>query len=249
MKNKPVIIIAITLLIIAAISFFVIRPVVSSVLIAWNELNSSKENLKIIEEKKAILDGLKNDSNVKTVASIADKYIPQNEDSGELILELAAMAQTNKLKVEQTSLEKSQETKTAESTEETGAKPESAVTPIPAPTPAPDAKKIGFSMSVAGTFPDFMNFLRSIESSTRLITLDDISMQSKVGTDNVVAFTAEISGTAYYKKDTSLTDDLDNIKITDETMQRFVNLVTYGKPIDLPTEEDFGRTNPFENYK
>lgn len=248
MKTKPLIIIIITLLVIAGITVLLIKPVVSSILSSWRDLSKAKANLEIIEEKTQVLEALKNDQNLSRVADIAQKYIPKEEESGQLIIELTAMAQANSLKIEQTSLEKSSESSDEQTTSESGASP--SPTPNATSSPTPEAKTVEFSMNINGTFPDFMNFLKAIETSSRLIVLNNLSMQTKESSDQStpVTFSAQFVGVAYYKQEDSLSDDLDNIKIAEETMEQFLNLKTYGQPINLPGESGFGRTNPFENY-
>lgn len=254
MKSKPITIIIISLILIAGISFFLIRPVVSSVWSSWNELNRTKEDLKNVDAKVKVLQDLKNNPNVNSVAQIALKYIPKESQAGELVIELTAMAQTNNLKVEETSLEKSKETSKS-SEETTSPTPKSQTSPGASPTPSEDktggAKEIEFSMKLSGTYPDFMNFLRAVETSSRLIVIKNLSLQmatETVGTEQKSTFTAQTAGVAYYKSDVTVADALANIEISEDTLKKFLNLKTYGIPINLPTESGFGRTNPFENY-
>lgn len=250
MKNKPIFIIILTIIIIAGISFFVIRPVVSSIFSSWKDLSSTRLNLQVIKEKTQALEVLKNNQNLDQVADIAKNYIPKETESGQLIIELTAMARTNNLKVEETSLEKSKNPTTPAPTQE--GTPSAKATPTPAisgaPVALPGVETVGFSIKLAGAFADFMNFLKTIETSTRLISMTNISMQINESADKTLSFSTQISGLAYYKKEIDLTPELKNIEIAEATMSQFLNLKTYGQPIDLPIESGFGRTNPFENY-
>lgn len=227
---------------------FLVKPVVSSIYTSWKDLNQSKESIKSIGEKKQVLEALKSNKDLAQVADIAEKYIPKDQESGQLILELTAIAAANNLKVEQTSLEKSTEAPKAQDDTTTGTK--TTATPGPASSPAaPETKNVGFTMKINGTFSDFMNFLKAIEANSRLVTIKNMTMQSKIdATNKTVLFSVQLAGTAYYKDKVSTDVSLDNIKISADTLKTFLNLKTYGRAIDLPAESGFGRTNPFETY-
>ena len=242
MKNKNWIIIGVTLIIIAAISMFLIRPVIISIWSSWQELNQTQVELKILEEKKQIINTLKNNSNFNKVADIAEKYIPQESESGQLVIELSAVAANNNLKVKETSLDEEKETSTKES---------ETATPAPGETASAETveeiKTVDFSMTITGSFSDFMNFVRTIETSTRLIALTDLSLQMQKEGEQTL-FSAQITGSAYYKTQIDIEDTVENIQVSDNVLKRFLNLRTYGQPIDLPVESGFGRINPFEGY-
>lgn len=243
MKSKPITILGITIIIIAGVIFFLIKPVVVSLWSAWEDLGKAKEDLKTVEEKKQILEELKNNREITTVGQIALKYIPEESEAGQLVIELTAIAGANNLKVEETSMEKSKEsTSQSEDTSKTS--------PTPQTSPTKEAvsiKEVEFSMKLSGTFTDFMNFLRSIDSSSRLISLRNLALQMSQ-TEEQSTFAAQIAGVAFYKSEVSIADTLDNVKVSDETVRKFLNLKTYGLPINLPAESGFGRTNPFEGY-
>lgn len=247
MKNQKIIIISVTTLLILGIGFLLIWPVISSIWSSWEEYAKAKNDLKIITEKKQILDELGKNSSIKNVSEIAQNYIPQEPESGQLVIELTAMATANNLKVEETSLEKQKGS--SSSNEDTA---QTSPTPAPSGSGTTDttggAKTVDFALKTSGSFNDFLNFLRTIETSSRLITIKNITMQQKIGTDKAVSFTAQISGAAYYKKDPSITANNDNLKVSEATLVKFLNLKTYGQPINLPSESGFGRANPFENY-
>jgi len=251
MKRKSLIIIMAATIFLITIIFFLIRPVASSVWSSWRALSQAKKDLINLEEKKQILTALKNNKNLQNVAEIAKNYIPEESQSGDLIIELTAMAQANNLKVEQISLEKSPDA--AKPTDETPApttKNQSAPTATASPAGSSanyGAKTVDFSMKLSGSFADFMSFLKTFENSSRLISLKNISMQSKL-VEKTTVFSVQITGSAYYKSTLSLKNTLENIKISEDTLKKFLNLKTYGQPINLPTESDFGRTNPFEGY-
>lgn len=248
-RKKPIFIIVLTIAIIGGIGFFVIRPVITSVFRSWRELTQARINLKTIQEKKGVLESLKGDKNIANVASVASAYIPKEADSGQLIIELTAMAQANDLTVQEITLAqtKNQATPAPETTAES--KPATTPTPVLPKelTNIEQIKEVEFSLKIAGTFPNFMKFLRAIETSSRLVSIKDISMQAKEEKEQQI-FSAQMAGVAYYKKEITLADSLENIKISNETITKLLNLKTYGQPINLPGEAGFGRTNPFENY-
>ncbi len=248
MKSKPIIILGVTLLVIGGIGFFAIKPVVTSIWSAWKDLERARNDLSQVEERKKILEELKQNPSLSNVGQIALKYIPKDEETGELVIELTAIATANNLRVEETSMEKARTTTTQPADEvSTGAK---------SPTPTPNAsasassaiaKEVAFTMKLSGSFTDFMNFLRGVDSSSRLISLKTLTLETSQTTDQIT-FIVQIGGVAFYKSDVTLANTLDNIKVSDDTIRKFLNLKTYGAPINLPTESGFGRGNPFEGF-
>ncbi len=246
MKTRPITILGITIILVGAISFLAIKPVVTSIWSAWKDLERAKGDLNQVEEKKKILEELKKNPNLSNVGQIALNYIPTEQESGELVIELTAMASANNLKVEETSMEK---TKTSSQTSEETTTGKASPTPKPSTSTSPSsgAKEVEFTMKLSGGFSDFMNFLRAIDSSSRLISLKNLSLQITQKEKQTV-FIAQISGVAFYKSNVSIANTLDNIRVSDDTIRKFLNLKTYGAPINLPAESGFGRSNPFENY-
>ncbi|MBM2821098.1 MAG: hypothetical protein HW405_858 [Candidatus Berkelbacteria bacterium] len=258
MKSKPITILAVTIILIAGISFFFIKPVVTTIWASWKDLEKSHQEVQNVQEKKQVLQDLKNNPQLKNVSGIALKYIPVDSQSGQLVIELTAIANANKLVVEQTSLDQKTATTPTKAPEEDKTTPSSPSTSASAQVSA-DVKELKFSMSLSGAYNDFINFLKAIDSSSRLISLKNITIQKKESaaaapaggeqtTATIVTFGAQISGSAYYKTDISVEKNIENLKVSDETIQKFLNLKSYGLPINLTTEAGFGRGNPFEGY-
>jgi len=250
MKSNSFLIVGITFIIILGITFLIIKPPATTILKAWQDLKHSEEELKQSEERNKITADLKqNKDEISRIATIVEKYIPQDSESGELILELSAIANTYNLKVEKTSLEKSQTTQP--SPEETTSTTNKQKTSTPQPSASPSAssgsvQNVDFTMSLSGSFTDYLEFLKNVEASTRLIVIKSMTMQ--MGQDQTSPVTFQLVGTAFYKPTVTIADNLDNIKVSQETINTFLNLKTYAQPINLPQESGFGRTNPFENY-
>lgn len=247
MRTKPITILGITIILIGAISFFAIKPVVVSLWSAWKDLQRAKEDLSQVEEKKRVLEELKKNPNLVNVSQIALKYIPTDQESGELVIELTAMAGANNLKVEETSMEKTTTSSPTPEETTTGATKSPSPQPSTSASPSSGAKEVGFTMKLSGTFTDFLNFLRDVDSSSRLISLKTLSLQI-TSTAAQTTFTVQIGGAAFYKNNVSIANTLDNIQVSDDTIRKFLNLKTYGAPINLPAESGFGRSNPFEGY-
>lgn len=203
----------------------------------YKEIQTAKSDLDGVAKKKEVLTTLANNNQLGNLYDVAAKYIPENQNSSELVIGLSAMASESKLGVDQLSFDSITAEKTTTDSDKT------------ATTKAPDTagsetnagtKELTFSMTVSGTFPDFLNFLKNTETSSRLITFTKMSFSQ-----SDKAFMAQLSGTAYWKKGNTLETTLDNIKISKGTIDKFQNLKSYGTPINLPTESGFGSTNPF----
>lgn len=237
-------IVAITFIVCAVIGFFWTRPVIASDLSALDQTQKSKEELANANEKKESLAQLKENDQLIKLNEIAAKYIPEEANSSELVLELTAMAEQNKLTVDAFSLENQPATATPTNDDPTAKKTDLA----PKTTGPGGSQELGFSMTVSGTFLDFLNFLKSSESSSRLLSLQTMGL-TQADNKDAVKFTAQLAGNAYFKKGSSLVANLANIQISTETIQKFQNLKTFSAPLNLPAEAGFGRTNPFETVK
>lgn len=242
MNRTSWIIISVTAALSLGIGFFWTRPAIISDLQAYNQSNKADDDLTQTNRKKELLIQLKDNKQLKALDEIAGKYIPEEADSSELVLELTAMAEQSKLSVDSFSLE-NQKTPAPAAAEDPLAKNE---TKNPAGGTGPSgAQTIGFTIAVSGSFQDFMNFLKSSESSSRLLSINELKLSQTTSKDTL-KFTAELGGEAYFKKGVSLTSDLDNIQISTATVAKFLNLKAYSAPLNLPTEAGFGRVNPFD---
>lgn len=220
-----------TTIICLGIGFFFTKPYAMSAWKIRKEIQTAKNDLNQISKRKEVLTALSKNNQLDNLFDIASKYIPEGDNSSELVIGLSAMAGESKLGVDQLTFD--------------SAPPKPAATnTTTAPTPGATniaTKELTFSMTVSGNFPDFLNFLKSTEKSSRLITFTKMSFSQ-----SDKAFIAQLSGTSYWKQGNDLETTLDNIKISKETIEKFQNLKSYGTPIDLPTESGFGRVNPFE---
>lgn len=245
MKTKPTIIIGATLVIILAIGFFMIWPTASAMWQSWRNLDTSKQNLKNAEERKSAINDLKKQKDtIVNVAGIVEKYIPDNYESSQLVLELTAIAQANSLVVQETTMENTKTAASASSPDST------AVSPTPTTSASAGTanalQNINFSMKLAGLYPNFLNFLKTVETSSKLTVIKSIAFQANgAATDGSLTF--QLSGSSFFKPKVSITDTLDNIKVSQETINMFLNLKSYGQTIN-PAESGYGRADPFATY-
>ena len=243
MDRNSWLIIGVTFVICAAFSFFYIRPAVFSALDTYRETAKAQKELSDISKKKEILSKITQNDQLKNLYQTAASYIPEDANSSGLVLELTAMAAQNNLQVQQISTE-TNKTAATSSTEETKNQT-TTTTATPSAAQAPEESQlVDFSFKVSGSFSDFLNFLKSVETSSRLMIIPKMSL---VQGDQ--SFTAEMTVEVYWKKGVSLEKTLANINVSNDTIQKFQNLKTYGTPINLTTEAGFGRQNPFESAK
>lgn len=242
MNRTSWIILLCTVVICIGIGFFFSWPQTNSTWKVYSETKNAKKELTEISKKKDVLTNLSKNNQLTNLFNIASNYIPEIQKSGELVIELTAIAGQNNLKVEQVTLDTGETPSAADDATDTATTDKTA-----AATPAADPNAISeikFSMKVSGGFNDFLNFLKTTETSSRLITISAMDLtQAETG------FSAQIAGKTYYKKGTNLEQNLANVKISQETIDKFQNLKTYGTPINLPTESGFGRVNPFDAIK
>jgi Tfp pilus assembly protein PilO len=248
MSRTSWIFVIVTFAICAIIGFFFIRPVVAS---SWKTYKSNRQAKKDLSETSGLKDALTKltkNNQLKSLYSIASSYIPQTADSGTLIIELSGAAEQANMTVAGISMESKQTTSQPEDQTATGGnkQTQSATnqnSTSQTNTATSSLQELPFTMKVSGTFTDFMKFLQNIETSSRLISVTALSLNQRNN-----AFSADITGKAYWKKGTDLEKTLANIQISQETIDKFQNLKTYGKPINLPQESGFGRTDPFAGF-
>lgn len=248
MNRTSWIFIGTALLILAISGFFLFRPITLSDWQTYRATKSAEKELEEISKKKEVLTNLAKDNQLKNLREIAAKYIPEEAKSSELILELTAMAEQNKLQIEQVSLEskkptdKKDEDTSASSTSSTTSSPSSSTSSSNQPAAPGGSQEISFTLKVRGTFGDFIGFLKSAETASRLVAIKGLTLAY-----DDKGFSAQVSGKSYWKQSETKEKTLVNISVTKETIEKFQNLKTYSLPINLTHEEGFGRTDPFAN--
>ncbi len=247
MSRTSWIFVAATAVIIGVIGFLWLRPVVASSWKTYSDTQIAKKDLIEASKKKEVLENLAKNNQLASLYDIASKYIPESSNSGELVIELTAMAAQSNLSVDQVSLEDKKDTgaqdETTPTTDNKTKTNETTSASSSNTSSSGNNNEVNFSLKVTGTFPDFLNFLKNTETSSRLISFTAMTLAQE--TDK---FTAQLTGKAYWRKGSSLDKTLANIEISQDTINKFQNLKTYGTPINLPTESGFGRTDPFAGY-
>jgi Tfp pilus assembly protein PilO len=248
MNKLSYIFIGSTVAIIAIASFFVIWPLSETSYRLYKDNEKAKQDLKDISQEKDILSKLEKNSNLQNVYNIAQTYIPETQQSGDLVIELSAIAGQNNLKVEQFSIDspgttQDKKTETSTDTSTSGTSSNTTTTTPTTKTDSTGINEIKFSVKLTGTFTDFINFLKGAETNSRLISINTMTL-----TQATAGFSAQITGKAYWQKASTADKTLANINLTQDTINKFLGLKTYGSKIDLPTESGFGRTDPFSTY-
>lgn len=246
MKNKSVIIIAVTALVVIAIGFFLIWPTVSSLWTGWRNLSSSEAEMQKAQEKTAAINALrKNKVELTNVAAVAENYIPKSYESSQLVLELAAIATDNSLTVQSTSIDKSTAPPKAKDQDEAATAPSAAPSAsASAATSSSGLQNINFSIKLSGTFPNFLNFLKTVETSSKLTVIKSIALQMDSTGGNL---SAQIAGSSFYKPSVTLESTTENLKVSAETIKMFLNLKSFAEPIN-PADSGYGRGDPFAGY-
>lgn len=221
-----------------ALGIFLLWPGLSGDWQTWRETQSAKKDLQELAEKQKILGELAKTADLDKIMTAAGNYIPEQAKSSELILELSAMVGQANMAIEQISLEsaapapaKEEETATTKTTQSEQKK-------------AAPAQSAEFTLKIAGTFSNLMEFFKLIETSSRLMAIQGLNLSQAQD-----KFTVEIKGETYWQTVASQAKSLANITVSTETIQKFENLRQYSTPINTSTEAGYGRTNPFEEIK
>lgn len=247
MNRTSWVFIATATLICLLLGFFISRPNVTGAWKTYKETQSAKSELDKVSKKKDALATLSKNTQLSNIYDIAQKYIPEGQDSSGLVIALSALATGSKLGVDSLTFntaatpaaaaQSSADTSTTDKSTATATAPSGTAATT---TTGGSIKEVTFDMTISGTFPDFLSFLKNTETSSRLITFTKMSFSQ-----SDKSFIAQLSGTSYWKQGGSLESTLENIKITQSTIDKFQNLKSYGTPINLPTENGFGNSNPF----
>jgi len=233
-----------TVVVLAAFGFFYLKPQITKTWKAFQETNKANADLNDVAKEKEILSNLSKNNQLSSLYDITSKYIPEEEQSGELVIELTAIANQSNLKVTEISFESAVAPTATKQDEQTSTtKTQNQTNQNNQATSEAKSDKINevsFTLKLTGSFSDYLAFLKNIETSSRLITITAMTLNQ--GPDG---FSAQLTGKAYWKKGSSLEKNLANIEISQETIKKFQNLKTYGSPINLPAESGFGRQDPF----
>lgn len=242
MNRNSWLIIGATFLICLAYGFFFIRPVVTNSFQTYRQIAQAKKELNDINKKKEILTKISQNDQLKNLYQTAIQYLPQEADSSNLVLELSALASQNNLKVEQIS---SSTTKAAtqenQDTSTNNSNQNNQQNTTNSQSEPGGSQTADFELKVSGTFSDYLNFLNNLETSGRLISIPKMNLTQGTGT-----FSAQLSIKAYWKKGLSLEKNLANINVSTDTIQKFQNIKSNSTPINITTEQGFGRPNPFD---
>ncbi len=243
-----------SVIIILALGFYFF-PSAKSSWQTYRKYKDAKKELLDTSKKIEILNNLSQGDRLTTVYNIASGYIPQDQASGDLVIELTAIAAQSNLKVNQFSLDTA---KTSSSSSSSSNSPDSSDTSKSSTSTSSDssssttqkadsnltgATEMKFSITLTGGFSDFQGFLKGVETGSRLISFTTIALSGDKD-----SFKAQLSGKAYWKKAAKIDPTLANVDIPEKTINKFLGLKTYGNKIDLPTESGFGREDPFAGY-
>lgn len=243
MNKTSWLIIGCTALIIIGIILFGMYPLFNNLISVYKARKDAKQELTDVTKKKEILGELSKNDKLTNIYNIASAYIPEEQNSSDLVIELTAIASQNNLSVQQLSIDSgTTNAKQGQDAEASKTNTQTATT-TNSSDKKNDMSEIKFTIKLKGSFNDFENFLKGVETSSRLVSITGMNL-----TQEEDAFTAQVSGKAYYKKATTLENILANIEIPQTTIDKFLSLKTHGTPINLPSESGFGRTNPFEGF-
>lgn len=239
MNRTSWIIVGITAGICLGLGIFLLFPAFSRLWQTFRQTQAARQELAALDQKQKVLGDLAQNPNLDKISTAAATYIPEEAKSSDLILELSAIVGEAGMALEQISLEsaapapaKEEEGTTKTTTTQTGQKKTTAAEPV------------GFTLEIAGSFENLMQFFKLMETSSRLIAIKSLDLSQEQD-----EFTTSVKGESYWQTVAIQEKSLANITVSAETLQKFQNLRQYSTPIDTSTEAGFGRTNPFEEIK
>lgn len=188
LKQKPLELTILLLLLIFALIFFGLRPLLKTsfknahldVAIKKEELRQKQEKLKNLQSVKAKMDNLKND------LEMMRKSLPKEEDMPAILVQTEAMVSLSALSI-------------------------SAFTPSAAAKPAPETQEgvsqtvtqqtgvvsTQIGLSLAGAYPSFIAFLENVEKNQRPTSISSINLSGGAA-DRPLSINLNI--VSYYQK-------------------------------------------------
>ena len=191
-KYKKLIYIVIAIIVVAVLIYFVFIPQIESSFVLWVKNTVKKEEVKILEQKKANINSLKQEEKqTEELSNALSSMLPDKKEAGEFIIEIEALAiSTNVTFVDvKFSEEKKTPSSSSSSSEDTTASKSTVKG-----TSTEKFKEMTFEMSVKGSYADVINFLKGLEKINRAITIEKCDLSETKG-----VIQANIKGKAYYK--------------------------------------------------
>lgn len=191
MRNrKNLIYIAVAVVALAALIYFVYIPQIKSSLLLFANNVIKQEDITSLEQKKANLENLKKQA--KEVEDLSNKLasmLPNKKDTGEFMIEVEALAQESSVNL--ADIKFSEEPKTASpasSSDETAGKKSSV-------KGASTAKfqTVVFEISITGGYAQTMSFLQGLEKINRAVIIERCDLTATKSTVE-----AHLKGKAYY---------------------------------------------------
>jgi len=218
MSRQLILIWGITILVATGLGFFALWPGIEHDLEAMRQTEKAQNDLADYGQKKVVLAKLSKDQSLSDLAAQAKQYVPEDAQAGELILMLTNLAGQANLTVDQATFDQK------------NGNNQFAIA---------GATSTGFHLKLSGDFMDALKFLGLIETSDRLVILQNLKLSQASD-----SFSMDINGTAYSKQGFQNDFTLANITIKPETVQKIKSL---GLTQDLSSGLNI--TNPFSNTR
>lgn len=215
MKNPVILIWGITVLVVAGLGFFVLWPWINQDINSINEAKKAQTDLAQFDQKKVVLTGLAKRTDLDKLSTLAIKYVPEDTQAGELILMLTNLANQASLTVNQATFSQAD-----------GSGSQITIS---------GTTSTAFGLKLSGDFVNLINFLNLAQTSNRLVILQSMNLHQ---TNNL--FSADINGTAFFKKGFISDPTITNITLKLQTIQK---LETLGVPINQNSSSNL--RNPF----
>lgn len=233
-------------------------PYFDEVKILKNEKQSLDEALQYSRELQTLRNDFLEKYNAISREDIGrlNKIIPSEISSGEMITILEDRVKTRGLLLKKIDVS---EQKTAQGSLQDLS--------VPIGAPPPPFRTINLSLYISGFYDAFLLFLEDLESSLRVIDIDQINfssgmsdiMEFKITAHTYVAFPVEavsgfVSGTEQnrgIREILAMLAQLKAIKIDSDLFQGgvFKSLQEFAPIITIPSPSDYGRPNPFRPMK
>lgn len=231
----------VSLLILLLVIFLIVRPVVFGIWENYQKAKTAQEELNLLElERETLLDLQKSKKETDDLYNKIATFLPEKINGGDFVVQLENIANQNNQN--QTEIKIKEE----KSKQKTIAEQKTTTNETVKGTQEETIQERVFTLTQTGFFPDLVNFLKNLEQSSRLNTLEKLSITREENN----SLTIEIEGLIYYKPGITIQDTLASLQITPQEEKEIMDLEHFGEIISIKSMDDVqgGRSDPFAPF-
>lgn len=197
LQNKSTLIILVSIVVIFLLSFFALRPILSTLRQSNLEVGAKKIEYKRKSEKLANLKKIQDKiSQSKEQIDLMKKALPKGVDMPSLLVNIEGLISASGLSLSSLSPVQTTETPTPEEIASTTEVPSAPVSQVV--TEVTGISTASFSLSLSGSYPPLLTLINNLEKNLRPMTISTLNLVSGGAADKPMSATINVN-TFYVK--------------------------------------------------